>query len=766
MLAQHHRDRRLHRLAALDARRWYARTNTYCASDIGARCPKLRRANGSWNPHHGTWHGKEEIPAGPDGKRIYLRLGGFASETELSAFYEKAGRLLDLPEPGPAGHQARVEILSMIKAAHRKEAPLPGHDEVQRRFRTGQPLQSMTFGEYWSTWVERRRRLKDVRASTLTHYITHHDVHFGEVLDEVRLDRIFVPTIEGVFARIDEKNAQILAARRSGDPEIRNSARGKRTTGPATKQRIKATIRSVLADAMREHLVTFNAAALMHLPAGRKPKGLVWTRARVEAFDQAFAERLRAVRADPALSRREKIIVWACTDLRPSPVMVWTPAQLGTFLDHAVTDRLYALFHLIALRGLRRGEACGARWTDLDTDDGTLAVTTQLTVVDRQVEEGAPKTESSDSLVALDKSTLDVLHVHHARQRADRLRAGPAWRDSGRIFTKPDGSPLHPDVISKLFARLSFAAGLPPIRLHDLRHGAATLSLAAGNDMKVTSAMLRHASLAMTSDLYTAVLPDVAHAAAEASAALVPRTAASRELSATRGLPSVSPLPFPPHHPAHRGRNRRSATWPAPGQQPSPAGSGDAEPPEGHGSARLEAEPLVQGDRPGVRLGHVEEGPFATCRDPLDERADQPGRVAPSARLGRGADGADLGVSLRPQPLTRHRHQPALLADAEVGAELTGTRPERPRLGAGDEVEHLGHVVRAELAHAVPCRDAGGSRPDELAAFQAEDRLPVRRRHRRGAEQVGHLAAAEQPGEVGPLLRVRAGAHRRERRHP
>ncbi|MFB4263330.1 tyrosine-type recombinase/integrase [Nonomuraea sp. GTA35] len=250
--------------------------------------------------------------------------------------------------------------------------------------------------------------------------------------------------------------------------------------------------------------------------------------------------------------------MWARTDLRPSPVMVWTPAQLGAFLDHAVTDRLYALFHLIAFRGLRRGEACGARWTDLDADEGTLAVATQLTVVNGQVEEGDPKTASSNDMVALDTTTLDVLRIHHARQFADKLHWGPAWQDSGRIFTKEDGSRLHPDVISKHFERLCFGAGLPSIRLHDLRHGAATLSLAAGNDMKITSAMLRHSSLAMTSDLYTAVLPEVAHTAAEASAALVPRAAGLRDLSVNRGLPSVSPvhprIPTTPPAPDTRGK--------------------------------------------------------------------------------------------------------------------------------------------------------------------------------------------------------------------
>jgi len=76
--------------------------------------------------------------------------------------------------------------------------------------------------------------------------------------------------------------------------------------------------------------------------------------------------------------------------------------------------------------------------------------------------------------------------------------------------------------------------------LHDLRHGAATLSLAAGNDMKTTSSMLRHSSQSITSDIYTSVLPEIAHAAAEASAALVPRRVIVEGVSATGGLPSVS----------------------------------------------------------------------------------------------------------------------------------------------------------------------------------------------------------------------------------
>ncbi|MGW0805973.1 tyrosine-type recombinase/integrase [Nonomuraea sp. NPDC002799] len=459
----------------------------------------------------------------------------------MELFYAQAGRLLDIPDAGQDGHEARMEILEMVRAAHRKQAPLPEVEEIHRKYRAGQPLQSMMFGEYWTTWRARRARLKDIRESTLLTYTSHWDVHIREVLEEVRMDRLFAPTVERVFSRIDEKNAELLAARASDDPEVRRSVRGKRPTGPVSKQRVLATIRTVLSAAEREHLVTFNAAKLVKLDAGKKTRGVVWITPRVEAFSAAYEQRLLAERAASTGKPPERFKVWLSTP-RPSPVMVWTPAHLGVFLDFAVQDRLYALYHLIAFRGLRRGEACGTRWVDADLDQGLLGVVKQLVVVGKQVKEGDLKTESSEAAVALDTGTVAVLRTHHHLQKQERLAWGAAWTDSGRIFTQEDGSPLKPDWVSEHFERMAFAAGLPPIRLHDLRHGAATLSLAAGNDLKVTSAMLRHSSLRITGDLYVSILPEVAHAAAEATAALVPRGVGTRGPSQTGGLPSVSHL--------------------------------------------------------------------------------------------------------------------------------------------------------------------------------------------------------------------------------
>jgi integrase len=82
---------------------------------------------------------------------------------------------------------------------------------------------------------------------------------------------------------------------------------------------------------------------------------------------------------------------------------------------------------------------------------------------------------------------------------------------------------IHPDFVTRRFKEVIAQAGLPPVRLHDLRHGAATLALAGGADIKTVQAMLRHSTIVLTADTYTSVLPQVARDAAEAAAALVPR---------------------------------------------------------------------------------------------------------------------------------------------------------------------------------------------------------------------------------------------------
>ncbi|MBE1530351.1 site-specific integrase [Actinomadura algeriensis] len=176
---------------------------------------------------------------------------------------------------------------------------------------------------------------------------------------------------------------------------------------------------------------------------------------------------------------------------------------------------------MIAFRGLRRGEACGLRWTDVDLDEGTVRVCWQITQVGGDTEQGRPKSEAGERQVTLDKHTIKELGAHRARQNQERLAAGETWIDSGFVFTGQNGDPLDPTLVSEQFLLLAMEAGLPPVRLHDLRHGAATILLRAGHDLKVVQETLGLSSITIASDTYTSVLPDLARQSAEDAAAVL-----------------------------------------------------------------------------------------------------------------------------------------------------------------------------------------------------------------------------------------------------
>ncbi|XVQ07260.1 site-specific integrase [Spirillospora sp. CA-255316] len=204
---------------------------------------------------------------------------------------------------------------------------------------------------------------------------------------------------------------------------------------------------------------------------------------------------------------------------------VWTAAQTAQFLDATSSHRLYAAFHLIALRGLRRGDAVGLRWCDVDLEEGTAVICRQLQPRDGRLTVCPPKTAHSTRTIALDRTTVAALRAHRSKQQAEGDAYGDRYRDSGYVFTNRNGDPMSPGWLTHIFQRLIAEHGMPPIRLHDLRHGAATLALAAGVELKVVQEMLGHSSIVLTADTYTSVLPEVAHIAAEKTAAHLLRAA-------------------------------------------------------------------------------------------------------------------------------------------------------------------------------------------------------------------------------------------------
>ena len=170
-------------------------------------------------------------------------------------------------------------------------------------------------------------------------------------------------------------------------------------------------------------------------------------------------------------------------------------------------ERLELLFRLMLATGLRRGEALGLHWSDVDLDGGTLRVRWTLTRTSKGLQLGEPKTEKSRRTVPLPRSTVQLLRVHLQQQAAERREAGEAWQDSGLMFSTEVGSSLEPRNVLRRFETLAGRAGLRDVHLHTLRHSTASFLLAAGTHTKVVQEHLGHSSYAITADIYSHVTP-------------------------------------------------------------------------------------------------------------------------------------------------------------------------------------------------------------------------------------------------------------------
>ena len=205
---------------------------------------------------------------------------------------------------------------------------------------------------------------------------------------------------------------------------------------------------------------------------------------------------------------------------RPGRV-TWTATELASFVERARTDRHWTAYLLLATTGMRRGEALGLRWADLDLIAGRATIRQTVVTVNHEVQLGTPKTAKGRRSVSLDRVTVAALREHRKTQNAERLLIGSGWRDNDLVFCKVDGTPLHPERFSREFTRRVTRLGLPMIRLHDLRHGWATMALAAGVHPKVVQERLGHSSISITLDTYSHVSPALHGEAAETVAALV-----------------------------------------------------------------------------------------------------------------------------------------------------------------------------------------------------------------------------------------------------
>lgn len=189
-------------------------------------------------------------------------------------------------------------------------------------------------------------------------------------------------------------------------------------------------------------------------------------------------------------------------------VLALSPADARAVMAAVHGDRIESLVLLTLSTGLRQGEALGLQWQDMDLETGTVRVRHSLQrMPGRGAELVEPKTTRSRRTLALPTSTANALREHRKAQLAERLWAGSRWQEGGYVFTTSIGTPMIGSDVTRRFQGLLRAAGLPPMRFHDLRHGAASLLLAQGVHPRVVMEMLGHSTITLTMNVYSHVNP-------------------------------------------------------------------------------------------------------------------------------------------------------------------------------------------------------------------------------------------------------------------
>jgi len=369
---------------------------------------------------------------------VYKRCGC----TDKATGRQLSGRCRRLAEPGHGSWYYAVQVSTVggRKARYRRggyptrEAARAARGELLEGPADLAAAGAWTVARWLRHWLQQAE--PNLRPATVCGYRDH-------------INRYLIPGLGRVtLADLDSRRLQAYF-----DLLARQRTRNGTPLAAATIDRVRATLRSALNAAAREGLMT--ASPLTHVRLARpvRPHPVIWT--------------------------DERVAAWRRDGIRP-PVAVWTLRQLITFLAGVEHDRLAGLWWLIALRGLRRGEAAALHCDDLDSAARELTIARQLNALPGQLYCGPPKSRASNRTIALDEACTRRLTEQPARQnnetnphpatwqrRGDaRARTGHGWREGQAMFTYADGRPVRPEYLTHRFRQLTRQLDLPPVRLH------------------------------------------------------------------------------------------------------------------------------------------------------------------------------------------------------------------------------------------------------------------------------------------------------------
>ncbi|WP_327735304.1 site-specific integrase [Streptomyces nojiriensis] len=298
------------------------------------------------------------------------------------------------------------------------------------------PTRSAKLTEWLPYWLENIVRPHRKR-TTFAKYKTHVRLYLVPLLGKKRLESLSVADVRRALVQLQKE------------------------TSAATAKESHRVLRTAIAAACREELVSRNVVSLVEPP---------------------------------------KVQV---RELSP-----WELDETLGFLAAARKDPLYPAFVLAIALGLRRGELVGLRWENVDLDKREVRVRSQRQRVRGEAYEDDPKGRRRRQTLPLPGICVAPLRWQRMKQAAMREAAGEKWEETGYVFTTRSGRPIEPRNVYRSFTRVAKDTGLRVIRLHDARHGTATLLTAAGVPPRVVMEILGHSQIAVTMNVYAHVVQD------------------------------------------------------------------------------------------------------------------------------------------------------------------------------------------------------------------------------------------------------------------
>ncbi len=432
-------------------------------------------------------------------------------------------------------YYVKIELDTDPATGHRRQKWHSGYKtkrEAERarvdllsRFDRGEYVEpsQQTLADFLTDWLKAIE--PTVRPSTFDSYSRNMRLHVVEHIGSVRLTKVDAGVLNGLYAtllstgrrRSSRKGAGYSSSVVKRALELR--AEGRTLDATADRLRLELPEAGHITKNTVNSLLRREAERPKHadVPAGldRRTVNYIHTilhRALKDAVRWGRLLRNPADTSDPPRAGQKS-----------DGVHSWNAATLRGYLDasRAADDRHHALWVLLATTGMRRGEALGLRWADVDLDAGRARIVQTIIQTRSLVSVGEPKTARGRRPISLDPATIGVLRAHRHRMLQERVLVGADFVDLGLVFHQPDGSWLRPDAVSEVFLRRVRRYGPPRLTLKGLRHTWATLALEQGIHPRVVQERLGHSTIAITLGIYSHVSPTLHDEAAETIASLI-----------------------------------------------------------------------------------------------------------------------------------------------------------------------------------------------------------------------------------------------------